>query len=197
MGYRSDVKFAVYAKDQEQFKGCIAHWILTGHLPFHEETGGNGSLWDSVRVIKAERREPWERKRVKKSKTQTYAFGLLFETEGVKWYQGYPAIDAVENMIKELEGSSFEYEFVRVGESQEEDVEMQNSENAQYLLRPHVEILVADEVEEIDICIADYVTNQSTIGDQRSDTQPASTAESVKRAASSTPSYPCTNQTTR
>lgn len=189
MGYRSDVKLAVYAKDQEHFKGCIAHWLLTGHLPFHKD---NDSLWDSVSVIKTH--NAWYQ-----------AFGLLFETENVKWYQGYPEIDAIENMIEDLEESSFEYEFIRVGENQEEDIEVRTSNNAQYLLRVDVEVsldndavaLSPNELKEIDICIADYVTNQSTIGDRRSDTQPASTAESVKHAPSSTPSYPCTNQTTR
>ena len=174
MGYRSDVKFAVYAKDQEHFKGCIAHWLLTGHSPFHKD---NNSLWDSVSVIKTHNK--WYQ-----------AFGLLFETEYVKWYQGYPEIDAIENMIEDLEESSFEYEFIRVGENQEADIEVRTSDNAQYLLRVDVEIsldndaatLSPDELKEIDICIADYVTNQSTIGDQRSDTQPASTAESVKHA---------------
>lgn len=168
MGYRSDVKFAVYARDQKHFKGCIAHWLLTGHLPFHRDNGGEDSLWDSVSVIKTH--NVWYQ-----------AFGLLFETTSVKWYQGYPEIDAVENMIKELEGSGFDYEFVRVGENQEADIEVRTSDNAQHLLRVHVDIsldddaaaLSSDELEEIDICIADCATNQSTIGDRRSDTQPA------------------------
>jgi hypothetical protein len=168
MGYRSDVKLAVYAKDQQHFKGCVAHWLLTGHLPFHKDNGGEGSLWDEVKVLSAHNR--WYQ-----------AFGLLFETASVKWYQGYPEIDCVEDMINELEESGFDYEFVRVGENQEEDVEIRTSNNAQHVLRVYVEISLDDDattlsshdLEEIDICTADCVTNQSTIADRRSDTQPA------------------------
>lgn len=168
MGYRSDVKLAVYAKDQQHFKGCVAHWLLTGHLPFHKDNGGGGSLWDEVKVIST--RNVWYQ-----------AFGLLFETNSVKWYHGYEEIDHVESMIKDLEESGFEYEFVRVGENQEEDVEVRTSNDAQHLLRVHVEIaldndaatLSSHDLEEVDICTADCVTNQSTSADQRSATQPA------------------------
>jgi len=54
---------------------------------------------------------------------------LDFAIDDAKWYDSYPDVSAFMQMISEIEDLGFEYEFIRVGEDNN-DIEMQESTNA-------------------------------------------------------------------
>ena len=47
---------------------------------------------------------------------------LIYSFNGWKWYSGYADIDKIEAFMNRLDNEDIEYEFMRIGES-EEDVE--------------------------------------------------------------------------
>jgi hypothetical protein len=51
-----------------------------------------------------------------------------FAIDHVKWYASYPEVNKFEAMLAEIEDLGYEYEFVRVGED-EDDIDRRMSEN--------------------------------------------------------------------
>jgi len=169
MGYRSEVHLAVYTKKKEDFIAAFTRWRLDNGVDFTEWT-----MWDHTEMVDT-----------------ADVFGFLFWDESTKWYGGYPDVDEVETTMKELSDYGFCVEFVRVGE-EAGDVETFDRfpdgvnpwgffHTYTGIERDHLPNTRRHEFGDKS-WIADYVENTSTIGDQRSDTQLASTAESEKHA---------------
>lgn len=171
MGYRSDVHLAVYAHNKEDFVAAFTRWRLDNGVDFTEWTG-----WDSIEIMDNEA-----------------VFGFVFYNRETKWYSGYQDVQEVEAVMKKLPEYGFCVEFVRIGEGNS-DIDMHSGcPDGTYL--EDVFWVRADVIEN-EVCtgdavdhelgdkswIANYVENQSTTGDQRSDTQPVSTVESEKHA---------------
>lgn len=167
MGYRSDVQLAVYAKTKEDFITAFTHWRLDNGVDFTEWT-----MWDQTETI------DWPR-----SIHGLSIFGFIFTNEQVKWYAGYSDVDEVERTIQQLSSYGFCVEFIRIGE-ETGDVETYEyaPDNMDIFGLFYTVTLVERSVNASDVSkhtlgdkswIASYVENTSTIGDQRSDTQPA------------------------
>ena len=166
MGYRSDVQLAVYTKTKEDFITAFTRWRLDSGVDFTEWT-----MWTTTETIE------WTNSR------GLSLYGFIFTDEHVKWYGGYPEVEEVERVMKELPDYGFSVEFIRVGEEAGDIEEFEQSPDGVHpfglfwaetvISRTH---FLSDAVEHRlgdKSWIADYVENQSTIGDQRSDTQPA------------------------
>lgn len=163
MGYRSDVQLAVYTKTKENFITAFTRWRLDNGVDFTEWT-----MWTNTEIIDSGKHE---------------LFGFIFTDESVKWYGGYPEVDEVERVMHKLPDYGFCVEFLRTGE-ESGDIETfeQAPEGEHYYGMFWVESVIVrtnglQHTYEHRLgdksWIADYVENQSTIGDQRSDTQPA------------------------
>lgn len=169
MGYRSEVHLAVYTKTKDDFVAAFTRWRLDNGVDFTEWT-----MWDHTDTV-----------------DNDDVFGFLFWDEHTKWYGGYPDVEEVEATMKELPDYGFCVEFVRVGE-ESGDVEDFEGYPDGGSLWGFFHIYTAVERDHLPNIrrhaigdkswIASYVENTSTIGDQRSDTQPASTVESEKHA---------------
>lgn len=160
MGYRSEVHLAVYTKNKDDFITAFTRWRLVNGVDFTEWT-----MWDQTEIIE-----------------QESIYGFLFMNEGVKWYSGYDDVDEVSRTIKRLSEYGFHVEFLRAGEEtgDVECYEYAPDDLHVYGLFYPVTIIersvnVSGVLHKLGdkSWIADYVENQSTIGDQRSDTQPA------------------------
>jgi hypothetical protein len=51
-----------------------------------------------------------------------------FAIDDVKWYESYPDVAAFMNLLNEVEDLGYEYEFIRVGEDNN-DIEMKETNN--------------------------------------------------------------------
>jgi hypothetical protein len=165
MGYRSEVHLAVYTKNKGDFIAAFTRWRLDNGVDFTYWT-----MWDHTEMV-----------------DNDDVFGFLFWDEHTKWYGGYPDVEEVETTMKELPDYGFCVEFMRVGEEAGDVEDFEGHPDGVSLWGFFYPVT---RVERDDLpntynhklgdnsWIADYVENQSTIGDQRSDTQPASTAES-------------------
>ena len=169
MGYRSEVHLAVYTRSKEDFIAAFTRWRLDNGVDFTEWT-----MWDHTDMV-----------------DNDDVFGFLFWDEHTKWYGGYQDVEEVETTMKELPDYGFCVEFVRAGEEtgDVEDFEKSPDGCGLWGFFHTYNAIERDALPNTydhklgdKSWIADYVENISTIGDQRSDTQPASTAESVKHA---------------
>lgn len=117
MGYRSDVTVLLYCSTK----------VEAPELELFVKTN-----WPENDFLALERLE----------RAQRLAFQL--KLEGVKWYEGYPEVDDVNQFLEKLDNvmsarydagqpCSWAYEFARVGEDYE-DIEMRRSEPSEYLL---------------------------------------------------------------
>lgn len=61
---------------------------------------------------------------------------LKFSLDGVKWYEGYPDVQAFEKMLRDLAGEIEGYctEFMRIGEDEDDTDTRRTGENNQYYL---------------------------------------------------------------
>ena len=116
MGYRSDARLLFYCDEGDMNYAALKLWVQENM---------------------ADELENMEEFKHGQSK------GFVFEWESVKWYEGYPDIDKIEDAIdrfaelfdaKREEGMpDFSYEFVRIGEN-DDDTEVRQSSNCDYLL---------------------------------------------------------------
>ena len=171
MGYRSEVYFAVYAHNKEDFVAAFTRWRLDNGVDFTE--------WDI-----GTRREMVDNEAM---------FGFLFYDPETKWYSTYEDVQEVEDTLPRLPDYGFLVEFVRVGE-ESGDIDIRNgspegtSVEGVFWVSANIheyEEITYDAVDHEPgdkSWIASYVENQSTIGDQRSAIQLALTAESEKHA---------------
>ena len=65
---------------------------------------------------------------------ESYAKGLwLMKWDGWKWYDGYPEIDSITQLLNKLDGidaGGYSYKFIRLGEDND-DVEVRENESAE------------------------------------------------------------------
>jgi len=166
MGYRSDVQLAVYAKNREDFITSFTRWRLDNGADFTEWT-----TWTTTETIE------WT------NSNGLSLYGFIFSDEQVKWYSGYYDVDEIERVMRELPDYGFSVEFLRVGEEPNDVESFERFPDGvnpfglfwaeTVISRTHILSDAAEHRLGDKSWIADYVENQSTIGDQRSDTQPA------------------------
>ena len=169
MGYRSDVHLAVYAHNKPDFVAAFTRWRLDNGVDFTEWT-----MWDHTDMV-----------------DDPGVFGFLFWDEHTRWYDDYPDVKEVESTMKELPDYGFYVEFLRVGEEVNDVKEFKGYPDGGNpwgffytytgVERDHLNNIRRHAIGDKS-WIASYVENQSPTGDQHSDTQPASTAESEKHA---------------
>lgn len=182
MGYRSEVHLAVYTDSNresklsahDKFVTAYTHWRFDNNVDFPK-----WPYWETTEIIN--HKSPYRQ-----------AFGFLFMNEGVKWYTGYQDVDDVMETIDLLPNYGFKVEFLRIGEDasdiDQRDLAPEGEEGIWGMFWPvHTtqRCSTLADVEPYDggtLWIADYATSPSTIGDQHSAIQPASTAESEKLA---------------
>ena len=174
MGYRSEVHLAVYTKTKQDFVTAFTRWRLAGGVDFTE---WGEDIWSSVEIV--------DREYSSQSQNSAHVFGFLFIANDIKWYSSYPEVQEVEDTIRKLDEYGFVVEFLRVGEESEDiDEYCQASElfNDDYqrffypvtVVQLDVELIgLKNKIEGDKSWIANYVESTSTIGDRRSDTQPA------------------------
>lgn len=114
MGYRSDVKAVFYTSDKEQWPAL--RLFVDENFP--------GELKGNLEIIGS----------------STYC-GYVFSCEDVKWYDGYPDVQAYNKFVFDytelVEGEAelpWVYEFIRVGEDAD-DVETTQAGEPGYVIR--------------------------------------------------------------
>jgi hypothetical protein len=102
MGYRSDVTAIVYGPI-EKFNALIAKHELLGTSPFghFKDYLTRGSLPDGSAILE-------------------------LQGEGWKWYESYPDVKCWMAFMYDAEVMGLEYEFIRIGEN-DDDLERQGS----------------------------------------------------------------------
>ena len=166
MGYRSDVRLAVYTDTKDEFVTAFAAWRLANGFDFTD-----WELWDDINRFEYE-------------KPRESAFGFSYYVDQIKWYPNYPEIEQAEKIIPALPGYGFSVEFLRTGEDPSDIETFDKTPEGKHLLglfwaevrSCETNDLFTHSVEHTlgdKSWIADYVENTSTIGDRRSDTQPA------------------------
>ena len=110
MGYRSDVKLAFYCENKGDNLAKLEAWV-------------NDKLKDESEYSQ----------RIECGSLQ----GIMFVWEWIKWYEDYPEIakiiQAMDEFGNTLAGDDFMYEFIRIGE-EDNDVERQDCNTAHGLL---------------------------------------------------------------
>ena len=119
MGYRSQVVVAIYGadRDADQYR-ALKTLMNTTFKETYTEFEGCAKWHDKKHV-------------------------LMFKMEDVKWYDGYNDVTLFTTMLTEIEGlEGYNYEFIRIGED-DEDIERRNGgEHCMYLLNVTREIQV-------------------------------------------------------
>lgn len=122
MGYRSDVTFAFYTRNQEA-------------VPFAAL-----KLWFDENYPHREAREEWE------ARIETGDDWITVEYHDVKWYPGYTHVEAANRAMRTFidtfeanDKDNVAYEFVRVGE-ETEDIEEDRTNYCDYRLGVRREI---------------------------------------------------------
>lgn len=114
MGYRSDVAIAMYAVDVKDAP-AIKLWVKENFpMPVWVDETENVRWFDR---------------------------GMVFNINGVKWYDDYEDVKAVHDALDEFEELFVEegdtpegaYEFIRIGEDDDDTVQ-RRSNNAEYLI---------------------------------------------------------------
>jgi hypothetical protein len=112
MGYRSDVRALIYPSNGDQNLVEYEKLKLLMNTTFkdvYEAWGDDYFTWD-------------DRHRV-----------LKFSAESVKWYESYPDVAKFSPFLDEVHKLDYEYEFVRVGEENDDD-EVMSSGDAEHFL---------------------------------------------------------------
>ena len=110
MGYRSDVRALVYAKNRNDADQYMQLKLLvsTTFKDVFEEWSSYFRWVDDGRV-------------------------LDFQADEVKWYESYEDVQNIERFLREVEELEYVVEFIRVGE-EDGDVETRYSDGSEYLL---------------------------------------------------------------
>ena len=114
MGYRSEVKYVLLFKTEEQLNTFVAHAQLT----LSDEEGGKEILDQmDTRVME------WD---------TPHKYRLYVSWDDVKWYESYPWVQVQESFLDYVgEMPDCAYAFARVGEEQG-DVEIKASDNIHF-----------------------------------------------------------------
>ena len=111
MGYRSTIAVAIYGDDRDADKyGLLKTLMNTTFKEVYAENDDCAEWLDHTHV-------------------------LMFRFEDVKWYETYPDVIRFTTMLEEIEGlGDYNFEFVRIGED-DDDIERRNGgDNCLYLL---------------------------------------------------------------
>jgi hypothetical protein len=112
MGYRSDVKALIYPVSGE-----------TNLLEYEKlKTLMNTTFRDVF--------EAWDDEYLKWDDEHRV---LVFEAEGIKWYDSYPDVARFTRFLDEVHELEYEYEFIRLGE-EDDDVESDSTGDSQGFL---------------------------------------------------------------
>lgn len=112
MGYRSDVAVVIYGDDRNPEKYALLKTLMNTTFKEAYDAWGNCAIWHDDKCV------------------------LEFKIEDVKWYESYPDVIAFTTMLENLqEIEGYNYEFVRIGE-EDDDVERQtHGDQHEYLIR--------------------------------------------------------------
>jgi hypothetical protein len=97
MGYRSDVAVAIYGDDRSPEKYETLKLLM--NTTFKDVNDENDADWHDSKCV------------------------LMFQARDVKWYESYPEVSRFMKMLDEIgELEGFNYEFLRIGED-DDDIE--------------------------------------------------------------------------
>ena len=122
MGYISNVGAAIYPRDTS------------------DTAAQRKEKYEALRVLMATRFKPVMDALGDCAEWVDNALTLQFYIENVKWYEGYTDVDTFMQFLKDVVDLGYEYEFVRIGE-EEDDVERKCSEYSGYTLSVHRQIV--------------------------------------------------------
>lgn len=110
MGYRSDVATVIYGDDRNSEKYELLKTLMNTTFNVAYDAWSSCAIWHDTKHV------------------------LEFRIEDVKWYDGYSDVAAFMQMLEDLqELGGYNYEFVRIGED-DEDIERQNGgEHGEYV----------------------------------------------------------------
>ena len=111
MGYRSDVSTVIYGDDRTAEKYALLKTLMNTTFKVAYDAWSADVIWHDTKCV------------------------LEFFIEDVKWYESYPDVMAFLTMLENLrEIEGYNYEFVRVGE-QDDDIDRQSEGNqCEYLI---------------------------------------------------------------
>lgn len=102
MGYRSDVSTVIYGDDRAAEKYALLKTLMNTTFKVAYDSWSADAIWHDTKHV------------------------LEFKIEDVKWYESYADVAAFTQMLEDLqEIEGLNYEFVRIGED-DEDVERNN-----------------------------------------------------------------------
>ena len=119
MGYRSTVRFS--STEEGYGKLVSALWRRNGLQGVERPLVGIG----------------WDGRSYSFDYTLHEANGVIVGFDGVKWYDGYPEVDAFEDALSELDEAGVPFCFVRIGEDYD-DIEHRMTDSACDADMPHV-----------------------------------------------------------
>ena len=120
MGYRSDLKALIYPVSGEQNLVEYEKLKLLMNTTFkdvYDEWQDPHFVWDDKHRV------------------------LLFEIDGVKWYESYPDVAKFNRFLTEVHDLGYVWESIRLGEN-DDDVECLGSDGAEWYLSVRREIEV-------------------------------------------------------
>jgi hypothetical protein len=111
MGYRSDVSTVIYGDDRNPEKYALLKTLMNTTFKVAYDAWSACAEWHDTKHV------------------------LEFQIEDVKWYESYPEVMAFLTMLENLrEIEGYNYEFVRVGED-DDDIDRQSEGNqCEYLI---------------------------------------------------------------
>lgn len=115
MGYRSEVRIMIYDADATKMNAFIAAATLKGYWDKFDCDGKQLML----RTVEGDEH---------KAMLMVEYFG-----DGVKWYDTYEDVQAMEHMLELAGTMGVQYEFIRLGEDIE-DIDIRRSDEADYYL---------------------------------------------------------------
>jgi hypothetical protein len=112
MGYRSEVATVIYGDNRDADKYALLKTLMNTTFKGAYDAWSASVTWHDTKHV------------------------LEFRIEDVKWYDGYADVAAFMQMLEEIgEIEGFNYEFLRIGED-DEDIERQNGgEHGDYITR--------------------------------------------------------------
>ena len=111
MGYRSDVSTVIYGDNRSPEKYALLKTLMNTTFKVAYDSWSADAIWHDTKHV------------------------LEFHIEDVKWYESYPDVMAFTTMLENLrEIEGYNYEFVRVGED-DNDIDRQSEGNqCEYLI---------------------------------------------------------------
>ena len=112
MGYRSDVAVVIYGDDRNPEKYALLKTLMNTTFKVAYDEWSAYVTWHDTKCV------------------------LEFFIEDTKWYESYPDVIAFTTMLENLrEIEGYNYEFVRIGED-DDDIERENhGDHGEYITR--------------------------------------------------------------